>query len=136
MVEERSIRQAIGGGVENCHCQVWPDVETLAALAMRERRVLTLPEDAVVVSKSGNGRPLSDSVAPIQSDHGDFIGAVIVFRDATDRKRTDSANRNEEHSSVQLTSSHPQPGYFPEYSSKNQSHSSVRGTPLLRFPVL
>ena len=67
------------------------DVETLAALAMRERRVLTLPEDAVVVSKSGNGRPLSDSVAPIQSHHGDIIGAVIVFRDATDRKRTEAA---------------------------------------------
>ena len=67
------------------------DVETLAALAMRERRVLTLPEDAVVVSKSGNGRPLSDSVAPIQSHHGDIIGAVIVFRDATDRRRTEAA---------------------------------------------
>ena len=67
------------------------DVETLAALAMRERRVLTLPEDAVVVSKSGNGRPLSDSVAPIQSHYGDIIGAVIVFRDATDRKRTEAA---------------------------------------------
>jgi len=68
-----------------------PDVETLAALAMRERRVLTLPEDAVVVSKSGNGRPLSDSVAPIRSRHRDIIGAVIVFRDATDRRRTEAA---------------------------------------------
>jgi two-component system cell cycle sensor histidine kinase/response regulator CckA len=67
------------------------DVETLAALAMRERRILTLPEDAVVMSKSGNGYPLSDSVAPIQSHHGDVIGAVIVFRDATDRKRTEAA---------------------------------------------
>lgn len=68
-----------------------PDVEALAVLAMRERRVLTLPEDAVVMSKSGNGRPLSDSVAPIQSHYGDVIGAVIVFRDATDRKRAEAA---------------------------------------------
>ena len=67
------------------------DAETLAALAMRERRVLTLPEDAVVVSKSGKGRPLSDSVAPIRSHHGDIIGSVIVFRDATDRRRIEAA---------------------------------------------
>ncbi len=65
--------------------------ETLAARAMRERRTLTLPEDAVVVSKSGKGRPLDDSVAPIQSLEGDVIGAVIVFRDATDRRLAEAA---------------------------------------------
>jgi two-component system, cell cycle sensor histidine kinase and response regulator CckA len=68
-----------------------PDIEALAVRAMRERRVLSLPEGAVVMSKSGNGRPLSDSVAPIQSHYGDVIGAVIVFRDATDRKRIEAA---------------------------------------------
>jgi two-component system cell cycle sensor histidine kinase/response regulator CckA len=65
--------------------------ETLAARAMRERRTLTLPEDAVVVSKSGKRRPLDDSVAPIQSLEGDVIGAVIVFRDATDRRLAEAA---------------------------------------------
>jgi len=30
MVEERSVRQAIGGGVENCHCQQKPDSATAA----------------------------------------------------------------------------------------------------------
>jgi PAS domain S-box-containing protein len=72
------------------------DVEALALTAMRERRVLTLPEDAIVMSKSGNGRPLSDSVAPIRSQYGDVIGAVIVFRDATDRKRIEAARREAE----------------------------------------
>jgi two-component system cell cycle sensor histidine kinase/response regulator CckA len=68
-----------------------PDIEALAVRAMRERRVLSLPEDAVVMSKSGNGRPLSDSVAPIKSHYGDVIGAVIVFRDVTERKRIEAA---------------------------------------------
>jgi PAS domain S-box-containing protein len=67
------------------------NVETLAELAMRERRILTLPEDAVAVSKSGKGSPLDDSVAPIQSHEGDVIGAVIVFRDATDRRLAEAA---------------------------------------------
>jgi len=68
-----------------------PDVGTVAARAMRERRVLSLSEDAIVMSKSGTGRPLSDSIAPIQSHYGEVIGSVIVFRDATDRKRTEAA---------------------------------------------
>ena len=67
------------------------NVETLAELAMRERRILTLPEDAVAVSKSGKRSPLDDSVAPIQSHEGDVIGAVIVFRDATDRRLAEAA---------------------------------------------
>jgi PAS domain S-box-containing protein len=67
------------------------DVGILASMAMREGRVLTLSEDAIVMSKSGAGRPLSDSIAPIQSHYGDVIGSVIVFRDATDRKRTEAA---------------------------------------------
>ena len=64
---------------------------TLANTAMRERRVLTLPEDAVAVSKSGSERPLDDSVAPIQSHDGDIVGTVVVFRDATDRRRAEAA---------------------------------------------
>ncbi len=76
----RSVTATAGGTVEN-----------LAFLAMRERQVLTLPEDAVLVPKSGNAHPLDDSVAPIQSHKGNILGAVIVFRDATQRRRTEAA---------------------------------------------
>jgi len=68
-----------------------PNVEKLATLAMKERRVVALPEDAFLMPKSGNARPIDDSVAPIQSHMGDVVGAVIVFRDAAHRRRTEAA---------------------------------------------
>jgi two-component system cell cycle sensor histidine kinase/response regulator CckA len=64
---------------------------SLAILAMRERRVVSLPDDSILVPKSGNGHPLDDSVAPIQSSAGDVLGSVIVFRDATPRKEAEAA---------------------------------------------
>jgi PAS domain-containing protein len=42
-------------------------------------------------SKSGNLFPLDDSVAPIRLRTGDVVGAVIVFRDATKRRRAEAA---------------------------------------------
>ena len=68
-----------------------PDPEKLATLAMRERRVVGLPQDAFLIPKSGNACPIDDSVAPIRSHMGDIVGAVIVFRDATHRRRTETA---------------------------------------------
>jgi len=68
-----------------------PNPEKLALLAMRERRVVGLPEDASLIPKTGSACPIDDSVAPIRSRMGNVIGAVIVFRDATQRRRTEAA---------------------------------------------
>ena len=68
-----------------------PNPEKLATLAIRERRVVELPQDAFLIPKSGNAYPIDDSVAPIRSRMGNVVGAVIVFRDATQRRRTEAA---------------------------------------------
>jgi two-component system, cell cycle sensor histidine kinase and response regulator CckA len=57
----------------------------------QEGRVVGLPEDAFLMPKSGNACPIDDSVAPIRSRMGKVVGAVIVFRDATRRRRTEAA---------------------------------------------
>jgi len=67
------------------------NMETVGAAVIREQRPQSLPEDAVLVDKSGNLFPLDDSVAPIRLRTGDVVGAVIVFRDATNRRRTEAA---------------------------------------------
>lgn len=66
-------------------------VGTLAALAMQERRVVALPDDSALVSRSGDACPIDNSVAPIQSRMGDVLGAVVVFRDVTKRKQAEAA---------------------------------------------
>ncbi|HET7109154.1 MAG TPA: PAS domain S-box protein [Candidatus Acidoferrum sp.] len=67
------------------------NMETVGADVIRKKRTQSLPEDAVLVDKSGNLFPLDDSVAPIRLRTGDVVGAVIVFRDATNRRRTEAA---------------------------------------------
>lgn len=67
------------------------NMETVGAAVIREKRPQSLPEDAVLVDKSGNLFPLDDSVAPIRLRTGDVVGAVIVFRDATNRRRNEAA---------------------------------------------
>jgi PAS domain S-box-containing protein len=68
-----------------------PDPEKLAMLAIREGRVVGLPEDAFLMPKSGHACPIDDAVAPIRSRMGKVVGVVIVFRDATRRRRTEAA---------------------------------------------
>ncbi len=61
-----------------------PEVETL-------RSVVSLPENTCVISKSNERVPVDDSMAPIQTDSGRIVGAILVFRDATRRRQHEAA---------------------------------------------
>jgi two-component system cell cycle sensor histidine kinase/response regulator CckA len=47
--------------------------------------VLGLSPDTQLVTRDGRRVPVQDSAAPIRDEQGDVVGAVIVFRDATDQ---------------------------------------------------
>ena len=49
--------------------------------------VVYLEDDAVLVSKHSIEVPIDDSAAPITDDQGKAIGAVVVFRDITERQQ-------------------------------------------------
>jgi PAS domain S-box-containing protein len=51
------------------------------------------PNRTVLVSRDGSERPIDDSAAPIRNAHGKIIGAVLVFRDVSERRRTDEETR-------------------------------------------
>lgn len=40
-----------------------------------------------LVAKDGTERPIEDSAAPLSDDHGNIIGAVLVFQDITERRQ-------------------------------------------------
>ena len=61
-----------------------PEAETL-------RSVVSLPENTCVISRSNERVPVDDSMAPIQTDSGSIVGAILVFRDATRRKQHEAA---------------------------------------------
>jgi len=49
-------------------------------------RPTTIPDGVVLVAKNGREVAIADSAAPIRNDDGRLIGAVLVFRDITDKK--------------------------------------------------
>lgn len=46
-----------------------------------------IPEQTVLIAKNGEEIPIDDCVAPIRDDRGNITGAVLVFRDITERKQ-------------------------------------------------
>jgi len=47
----------------------------------------SIPDGAMLVAKNGREIAISDSAAPIRGDDEKLMGAVLVFRDITDKKR-------------------------------------------------
>jgi PAS domain S-box-containing protein len=60
---------------------------------LKEGAVVGLANHTVLVSKDGRERPIDDSAAPIRTADGAVVGAVLVFRDGSDRKRVESELR-------------------------------------------
>ncbi len=61
-------------------------LENPVARVMAEGTVVGLASDAVLISRSGVRRHISDSGAPIRNAGGVTTGVVIVFNDQTERK--------------------------------------------------
>jgi PAS domain S-box-containing protein len=65
--------------------------ENPALRALREGRVVGLANHTVLLAKDGRERLIDDSAAPIRSESGTIVGAVLVFRDVTDRRGAEEA---------------------------------------------
>jgi PAS domain S-box-containing protein len=50
---------------------------------------LSLTNHTIVIARDGSECHIADSCAPIRDRHGGVVGAVLVFRDVTERKRLD-----------------------------------------------
>ena len=64
--------------------------------ALKEGKIVGLANHTVLIAKNGSERPIDDSAAPIRDESGTIIGAVLVFRDISERKRTDRGLRTSE----------------------------------------
>jgi len=62
-------------------------VDSPAERALREGRIVGLANHTILIAKDGTEWPLDDSAAPIQTARGHIQGAVLVFREISDRKR-------------------------------------------------
>jgi len=68
-------------------------VENPIARVIREGVVVGLANHTVLIARDGTERPIDDSGAPIRDDQGRVLGAVLVFRDVTERRRAEDELR-------------------------------------------
>jgi PAS domain S-box-containing protein len=66
-------------------------VENPALRALREGAVVGLANHTVLIARDGTERPIDDSAAPIRDAGGAVLGAVLVYRDVSERRRTEEA---------------------------------------------
>ncbi|MHB1279848.1 MAG: putative bifunctional diguanylate cyclase/phosphodiesterase [Acidithiobacillus sp.] len=57
---------------------------------LEEDRVVELANHTVLITKEGQERSVEDSAAPIRDRQGVLLGAVLVFRDVTEKRRLTS----------------------------------------------
>jgi PAS domain S-box-containing protein len=63
------------------------------AKALRDGRSVELASHSVLIHKDGTRRPIDDSIAPIRDSNGTVAGVVLVFRDVTEKRRAEQADR-------------------------------------------
>src|SRR6185436_14761208 len=64
-------------------------VESPAVRAIQEGRVVGLANHTILIAKNGTEIPIDDSGSPIQDPEGNSFGAVLIFRDITERRRSE-----------------------------------------------
>ncbi|MCE9562147.1 MAG: PAS domain S-box protein [Planctomycetes bacterium] len=83
-------------------------VENPAVRALREGVIVGLANHTVLIARDGTERAIDDSAAPIRDGHGNVVGAVLVFRDITNRKLAEEESRRSEDRFRQLADAMPQ----------------------------
>ena len=62
-------------------------VENPALRALSSVTIVGLANHTILIAKDGTEWPIDDSAAPIRNEQGEVLGAVLVFRDISERKR-------------------------------------------------
>lgn len=68
-------------------------VENPVLGAIETGEVLTLAPDTALIDRRGGEHPIDDSAAPIRDLNGKVFGAVLVFRDISERRRLEERLR-------------------------------------------
>jgi PAS domain S-box-containing protein len=64
-------------------------VQDPVAKVLRSGHVVGLANHTVLINRVGRDIPIDDSAAPIRNNEGELSGVVLIFRDITERRRTE-----------------------------------------------
>ncbi|MEH1840056.1 MAG: histidine kinase dimerization/phospho-acceptor domain-containing protein [Nostoc sp.] len=62
-------------------------IESPIIKVLQDGIIINLAAETILITKDGGEIPIDDSAAPIKDDQNNITGAVLVFRDITERKR-------------------------------------------------
>jgi PAS domain S-box-containing protein len=62
-----------------------------ALRAIEEETVVRLANHTILIARNGVEKAIDDSAAPIRDEQGRILGAVLVFRDISERRRAEQA---------------------------------------------
>jgi len=96
-----SREEALGRDVEDVfkiiNAETRASGKSMVANALRSGVAVDMGDhDFLLISKDGKEIAIDDSAAPIRDHKGGVTGAVLVFRDVTDRRRSEDALRESE----------------------------------------
>lgn len=83
---EGSVGQPLGSVFRILNEQTHP-IESPTIRALRDGVVVGLTNHNLLIAKDGTERPIDSSAAPIRNDQGQVEGAVLIFRDVSERRR-------------------------------------------------
>ena len=66
------------------------EIENLAARVIKTGEILNLPENCKLIAKDGSEISIGDNVSPVRGEDGEILGAVLVFQDISQRKKTEA----------------------------------------------
>ncbi|MCC5606663.1 response regulator [Nostoc sp. CHAB 5834] len=70
-------------------------IESPIIKVLQDGIIVSLPAETILITKDGGEIPIDDSVAPIRDDQDNITGAVLIFRDITERKRAIEARKKQ-----------------------------------------
>ncbi|MEM6754535.1 MAG: diguanylate cyclase [Cyanobacteria bacterium P01_C01_bin.38] len=65
-------------------------IENLAARVIKTGEILNFPENCKLVAKDGSEISIGDTVSPVRGEDGEILGAVLLFQDISQRKKTEA----------------------------------------------
>ena len=85
--QEEAAGQPIGRVFAVINEKTRKPVDDVVARVLRDKRIVALANDTVLVAKDGREIPVEDSAAPILDSTGAILGVVLVFHDVTAKRQ-------------------------------------------------
>ncbi len=92
-----AVGRALGDTIQMLDEHSRLEIESPVARALREGRVFRQASHTILVSRDGTERITDNTAAPIRDQSGQVLGAVLVFRDVTEKCMAQRTLREQEH---------------------------------------